>query len=498
MPADSRVRRARRAYRGRPGRGGCAPRVGGQRRRESGARCPEPSSRRAQQRVGRTDGSRLRRPQRDCRVSGHRRSRRARRARVVGAPAVADLGCATGSPTSRRRADPTDYVGRPIQIFAANYMLVTTSSHASWVFRRGSPAAPADPTGWKPVQLVPENARAGRGGLPVVDPAEREPGHLDRDLRRSGPARRVATRGTIELRVDGARRTVPIELEVYDFVLPDENSMHAMLYYSSDQAELYHGRNLDRRLSPARPSSSRRAGPRVRRADDADRVGPILGHRLHPRSRVRGPRRRRRQCHRRRARSTARAATSTIAPAPGRESDSWMTFVAREAAAGDHVPLRAGRAAPARVSAHRDARREHSLEPGTGPGAADLRDQHVRRAARCRDRHLVLGPEGLHPRSRRHASGRAAVDTGSTTAAGPPAARSRSTLQRPMRGPRSGRPSSTTCASISTGTRCTGVTTRRSRGSATRTCGPTRSPSTTASRPTDRRTTRATFTATAC
>jgi hypothetical protein len=38
---------------------------------------------------------------------------------------------------------------------------------------------------------------------------------------------------------------VPIELEVFDFTLPDENSMHAMLYYSSDQPELYHGRNLD-------------------------------------------------------------------------------------------------------------------------------------------------------------------------------------------------------------------------------------------------------------
>src|SRR5688572_23670729 len=63
--------------------------------------------------------------------------------------------------------DPTEYAGRPIQIFGVNYMHVPTSSHASWVYRRGSPAAPADPTGWKPVQLVPENARAGRGGFPL-------------------------------------------------------------------------------------------------------------------------------------------------------------------------------------------------------------------------------------------------------------------------------------------------------------------------------------------
>ena len=71
-------------------------------------------------------------------------------------------------PYKEPAADPTDYVDRPIQIFTEHYMLVATPSHASWVYDRRSPAAPPDPTGWKPVQLVPENARAGRGGLPVA------------------------------------------------------------------------------------------------------------------------------------------------------------------------------------------------------------------------------------------------------------------------------------------------------------------------------------------
>lgn len=142
------------------------------------------------------------------------------------------------------RADPTDFVGRPIQMFAVNYMLVTASSHASWVFRRDSPAAPADPTGWKPVQLVPENARPGRGGLPVsIRPNENQAIWIEVYIDRARAA--GVYRGTIDLRADGARRSVPIELEVFDFALPDENSMHAMLYYSSDQPELYHGRNLD-------------------------------------------------------------------------------------------------------------------------------------------------------------------------------------------------------------------------------------------------------------
>ena len=141
-------------------------------------------------------------------------------------------------------ADPTDYVGRPIQIFAEHYLHVATPSHASWVYDRDGPTAPPDPTGWKPVQLVPENARAGRGGMPVTVQANENQAiwieiYIDR-TRRPG-----LYKGQIELRADGSRRAIPIELEVFDFTLPDENSMNAMLFYSSDQPELYHGRNLD-------------------------------------------------------------------------------------------------------------------------------------------------------------------------------------------------------------------------------------------------------------
>ena len=142
-------------------------------------------------------------------------------------------------------ADPTDSVDRPIQVFTLNYMQVATASHASWVYTRGSPAAPPDPTGWKPVQLVPENARPGRGGFPMAVAANQNQAiwievYIDRVRK---PGRYL---GTIEIRADGARRTLPIALEVFDFTLPDENSMHAMLYYTSDQAERYQGRNLDR------------------------------------------------------------------------------------------------------------------------------------------------------------------------------------------------------------------------------------------------------------
>ncbi len=141
-------------------------------------------------------------------------------------------------------ADPTNYSGRPIQIFSVNYMNVEVPSHAEWVYKVGSPAAPKDPTGWKPVQLIPENARAGLGGFPLrvgsgLNQAVWIEVYTDRNL----PAGLYS--GTITVDADGAKETIPIELELFDFTLPDENSMDAMVYYESLQPKLYQGRDLD-------------------------------------------------------------------------------------------------------------------------------------------------------------------------------------------------------------------------------------------------------------
>ncbi len=141
-------------------------------------------------------------------------------------------------------ADPTDYVGRPIQLFSVNYMNVTETTRANWVWRPGSAAAPADTTGWKPVQLVPENAKAGRGGFPLkVAPRQNQAVWVEVYTGRNLPE--GIYEGHVELTADGRRQTVPVELELFDFSLPDENSMHAMIYYEPLQPELYQGRNLD-------------------------------------------------------------------------------------------------------------------------------------------------------------------------------------------------------------------------------------------------------------
>ena len=147
---------------------------------------------------------------------------------------------AYGPPAS----DPSLSAGRPIQVFSVHYLNVTAESKADWAWKPGSPAAPRDPLGWKPVVLVPENAKAGKGGLPLrVAPSQGQALWVEIYTGRDRPA--GIYRGTIAVTADGARRELPIELELLDFALPDANSMDAMVYYEPSEVELYHGRSLD-------------------------------------------------------------------------------------------------------------------------------------------------------------------------------------------------------------------------------------------------------------
>jgi len=141
--------------------------------------------------------------------------------------------------------DPSHSLGRPIQIFTENYMNITEPSLAHWVF--GSGGVPADPIGWKPVQLVPENARSGRGGLPIdVAPRTNQALWIDVYVPRGLPP--GIYDGTVELQAGGGVHRIAVELEVFDFELPDENSMTAMLYFEPEQVLLYQGRDLVERF----------------------------------------------------------------------------------------------------------------------------------------------------------------------------------------------------------------------------------------------------------
>ncbi len=142
------------------------------------------------------------------------------------------------------RPDPTDYVGRPIQLFSVNYVYVGKPTRASWIYRTDLPGAPAHPTGWKPVQLVPENALVGKGGFPLdVEPLQNQAIWIEIYTGRDRPA--GVYEGTIQLVADGQLFTLPLELKLFNFSLSDRNSMHAMVYFESSQPSLYEGQNRD-------------------------------------------------------------------------------------------------------------------------------------------------------------------------------------------------------------------------------------------------------------
>ena len=140
--------------------------------------------------------------------------------------------------------DPSLTAGRPIRLYSVRSMNVTSETHATWVWEPGSPAAPKKTAGWQPVQLVPENARPGRGGFPLtVAGGAAQAVWIEVYTGRGRPA--GLYEGKVTLRADGAVREVPVSLELLDFDLPDEGSMDAMVFYEPEQPELYQGRNLD-------------------------------------------------------------------------------------------------------------------------------------------------------------------------------------------------------------------------------------------------------------
>ncbi|HXY38089.1 MAG TPA: hypothetical protein VEQ10_00375, partial [Vicinamibacteria bacterium] len=131
-------------------------------------------------------------------------------------------------------ADPSLSAGRPIQLFSVRSMKVTAETHASWAWKPGSPAAPKHTVGWQPVQLVPENARAGRGGFPLAVPAGTvQAVWIEVYTGRGRPA--GVYEGNLSVRADGETRALPVALELLDLELPDESSMDAMIFYEPDQ-----------------------------------------------------------------------------------------------------------------------------------------------------------------------------------------------------------------------------------------------------------------------
>ena len=135
--------------------------------------------------------------------------------------------------------DPTQYVDRPIQLFSVNYMHVSNPTRAGWIYRTDVPGAPSDPTGWKPVQLVPENAPF-QGGFPLrVESLQNQAIWIEIYTGRDRPS--GIYEGMIKLAADGQEFTIPLELKLFNFNLSERNSIRPMFFFGPDQLSRYHG-----------------------------------------------------------------------------------------------------------------------------------------------------------------------------------------------------------------------------------------------------------------
>ncbi|MGA2501473.1 MAG: glycoside hydrolase domain-containing protein, partial [Tepidisphaeraceae bacterium] len=136
--------------------------------------------------------------------------------------------------------DPTQYVDRPIQIFSENCLNVTLPTTASWTSMPGKGYSPIDPLGWTPVQLVPENAKVGKGGFPLAVAARQNQAfwidvHIPKGF---SPGIYL---GQVTVHWNGGAKAIPVELEVFNFTLPDANSLRAIISFEVDQLETYMG-----------------------------------------------------------------------------------------------------------------------------------------------------------------------------------------------------------------------------------------------------------------
>ncbi len=150
--------------------------------------------------------------------------------------------------------------GGGFEIFTQHYLHVRRPTEPHWFY--GSEAsAPKQMTGWIPDALIPPNARPEMGGMPVdipetqrqvmrrqerVEITERQPGtnqgfwidvYLPRN-RETHPA--GIYEGKVQVMQDGKLvRELPLEIELIDHYLPDENHSTVWVFGSDKVVQMY-------------------------------------------------------------------------------------------------------------------------------------------------------------------------------------------------------------------------------------------------------------------
>jgi len=143
-------------------------------------------------------------------------------------------------PGSHPLPDPNDTVGVGVELFTEHYLNVTEPSYNDPLYGGFYWTAAANPhiTGLIPDALVPFSAAAGKGGAPFDIGASLNQGvWVDIYVPRTAPAG-IYT-GTTTVTVGGTTAaTIPLELEVLDFTLPDQNHYGSMVFISRENVAM--------------------------------------------------------------------------------------------------------------------------------------------------------------------------------------------------------------------------------------------------------------------
>ncbi len=129
--------------------------------------------------------------------------------------------------------------GRPdlnvgVEIFSQHYLNIPEVSPGNdrkgrWGWFWYDAAAP-NVSGWVPDALIPLNARAGRGGLPLKIAAGNLQGFwVDVSVPRDFGGKAGIYKGVFSVEIGGDKRDLPIELEILNMTLPDDDLVKTMI-----------------------------------------------------------------------------------------------------------------------------------------------------------------------------------------------------------------------------------------------------------------------------
>ncbi|NIM93165.1 MAG: DUF4091 domain-containing protein [Anaerolineales bacterium] len=123
--------------------------------------------------------------------------------------------------------DPYDYRGRYVELFTEHYLQIDEPSRGGTAWSRWA-APSAYYLGWVPDALIPFAAPPGMGGAPFdIRPNLNQGVWVDIWIPRDAP-KGVLTADVIISESGEVTYKVPLELEVYDFSLPDETHFQSM------------------------------------------------------------------------------------------------------------------------------------------------------------------------------------------------------------------------------------------------------------------------------